>query len=75
MQEIINLRRQYNSSYAKFSESKMDFKIKYDGIEFIYNFDFPHVGKVDEPSGNIFLSFGQLRNYLSPTGLLVDEIK
>jgi len=73
--EIINQQLQDDLNRGKFSESKIDFKIKSDGIEFIYNFGFPHIVQACEPKGNIFLSFSQLKDYLSPTGLLAKEIK
>ena len=65
----------YDLSRSKFTEKNIDYKITSVGINFIYDFGFPHVIQACEPSGVVALSHDQLKDYINPNGLLGNEIK
>jgi hypothetical protein len=38
------------------------------GVTFFYDYAFPHVGKASEPSGKFFLSWKEMKPFISPDG-------
>lgn len=67
--------KQYDSNYGQFNEQKLDYLITSAGIQFHYNFDFPHVILACEPAQLDVMTFKELRDYIHPDGLLGNEIK
>ncbi len=47
-----------------------NFTIGKTGVTFHYNFEFPHVIKAAEPSGNYLMPYSQLTRYIRPEGAL-----
>jgi hypothetical protein len=65
----------YNPDYGKVTEKDLaSFKIISTGMEFFYDFGFPHVVKACEPNIPIVLTFEELKNYALTDGLLQNEI-
>jgi hypothetical protein len=58
-------------SSGRFEAADLEsFSILEDGIEFHYEFGFPHMILAAEPEGEIFLSFEEIGTFLDPEGLL-----
>jgi hypothetical protein len=52
------------------------FRVDYRGVTFPWEFGFPHVGKNNEPrDGGFFFTYAELKNYISPNGLLAVNIR
>lgn len=67
--------KKYYPHYGNFSSDDLDFRITYTGIEFIYNFHFPHVILACEPDSIISLTYSQLKDFIRFDGLLSVETK
>ena len=77
VQDVTNSLKQageFDKNYAKFTEENIaGYKITSSGVEFTYNFDFPHVTQACEPNGTIFFTYDQLKDYIRSDGLLSGE--
>lgn len=55
----------------RFGVENLDtFRLDDKGVTFVRSFEFPHVNKALEPSGEFFLSYEELRPYVNPEGPL-----
>lgn len=55
----------------RFGVENLDtFRLDENGVTFIFDFDYPHARKALEPSGELFLSYEELRPYVKPEGPL-----
>ena len=60
---------------GKFTEKNLlNLKIMSDGIEFIYEFAYPHAIQACEPDGEIFLTYDELKQFIDKDGLLGHEV-